>query len=143
MPGSNPSLDRPKTSLIAWAQVWLGTLVAVGFFAVLGLLLYFPPPAGLNSYIEIMLGALIAGFTTVMGFFLGSSTSGHSANQVVSQMASRSMSNQIIDTLPPGADVVTREVIRERVNADSNDVPAVPAPRAAGDRPGEAPFIGR
>jgi hypothetical protein len=60
---------------IAWAQIVIGALVVVGFFGSLAMLLF--RPESFNDVnrepIMLMVGALIAAFSGLMGFFFGSS----------------------------------------------------------------------
>ena len=62
------------------AQIWLGAVVVAGFFALL-IVLFWPGNAQdstLDSARLMMLGALIAGFSSVLGYYFGS-TSGSAA----------------------------------------------------------------
>lgn len=60
---------------IAWAQIVIGALVVLGFFGSLGLLLFRPESFNdtTREPIMLMVGALIAAFSGLMGFFFGSS----------------------------------------------------------------------
>jgi hypothetical protein len=60
---------------IALTQIVIGGLVVVGFFGILGMLLFRPENFNeLNREpIMLMVGALIAAFSGLMGFFFGSS----------------------------------------------------------------------
>jgi len=60
---------------IAWTQIVIGGLVVIGFFGILGMLLFRPENFNeLNREpIMLMVGALIAAFSGLMGFFFGSS----------------------------------------------------------------------
>ena len=60
---------------IAWTQIVICGLVVIGFFGILGMLLFRPESfSELNREpIMLMVGALIAAFSGLMGFFFGSS----------------------------------------------------------------------
>ena len=56
-----------------WAMYILGALTAVGFFILLGLLVFQAIPESNNELLYLSVGALITGFTTVINYFYGSS----------------------------------------------------------------------
>lgn len=60
---------------ITSAQMIIGGLVVIGFFGSFALLLF--KPALLNDFnrepVMLMVGALVAGFSGLMGFYFGSS----------------------------------------------------------------------
>lgn len=56
-------------------QAVLGAIVAAGFFVVLYVLLRQAIPAENRDVVNLMIGALIGAFTTLMGFAFGSSFS--------------------------------------------------------------------
>jgi len=51
----------------------LGALIVLGFFTVIGLLIFTEVPVANNDVLNLSIGALITGFATVVGFFYGSS----------------------------------------------------------------------
>lgn len=55
------------------AMYLLGALVAIGFFTLLGLLIFQAIPESNNELLYLAVGALIAAFTTVVSYFYGSS----------------------------------------------------------------------
>jgi hypothetical protein len=54
-------------------QYGLAVLLVVGFFVLLGTLVYVTIPASNEKAMDIMLGALEMAFGTVVGYFFGSS----------------------------------------------------------------------
>ena len=61
-------------SPFAWGSVVVSTIVVVGFFLALTFLVFRPLPEGTNEQmLNIVVGALTAGFATVISFWLGSS----------------------------------------------------------------------
>lgn len=81
---------------IAWAQIIIGGLVVVGFFGSLGMLLF--RPEAFNEVnrepIMLMVGALIAAFSGLMGFFFGSSAGSARKTDLLAR-------SNPIDPLPP------------------------------------------
>ncbi|MBN9678837.1 glycoside hydrolase family 108 protein [Salipiger bermudensis] len=76
-----------KGSIMAWGPVLVSIVVVVGFFWVLGALITEPETLnGQNSLvfqvINIAVGALTAGFATVISFWLGSSEGSRNKDQV-------------------------------------------------------------
>jgi len=55
------------------ARYILGSLLTVGFFLVLALLIFQGIPELNSDVIYLLIGALISGFTTVVNYFYGSS----------------------------------------------------------------------
>jgi hypothetical protein len=51
----------------------IGALFIIGFFVCLGLVILYPMPEANEKTIGIMFGCLIAGVSTVLGYFYGSS----------------------------------------------------------------------
>jgi hypothetical protein len=64
-------------------QYSLAALVVLGFFIVLGGLLVSAVPADNKSALDIALGALVAGFTGVLGYFFGSSKGSSEKNDML------------------------------------------------------------
>ena len=55
------------------ARYILGALLTLGFFAILSLLIFQGIPEPNSDVLYLLIGALIAGFTTVVNYFYGSS----------------------------------------------------------------------
>ena len=53
----------------------LGAIIVIGFFLLLYLLVYQQIPVDNKDILNIVVGALIGSFTTVVGYFYGSSKS--------------------------------------------------------------------
>ena len=51
----------------------LGAIIVIGFFLLLYLLIYQNIPVNNKDILNIVIGALIGSFTTVVGYFYGSS----------------------------------------------------------------------
>ena len=55
------------------AMYVLGALITVGFFVLLGLLLFYQIPDNNNDVLYLAIGSLISAFSMVVGYFYGSS----------------------------------------------------------------------
>lgn len=54
-------------------QYALGIVITVGFFWLLLTLVYSPVPQANSNVLNLVVGALIGSFTTIVGYFYGSS----------------------------------------------------------------------
>lgn len=63
----------------------LGGLITLGFFGLLGLLIFNPTPMENKDLLNITIGSLIAGFTTVVGYFYGSSKGSAEKNELINR----------------------------------------------------------
>lgn len=61
----------------------LAGLILVGFFGLLGLLVFRPTPVDNSNLLNISVGALISAFTGVVGYFFGSSLGSKEKNQIL------------------------------------------------------------
>jgi hypothetical protein len=134
-------LQRDLSSVrspVAWVAPTLSLIVTVGFFAVLGLFVFYKSelevmaepvlPAGIEvaslstadilaftparsdfvlQIINICVGTLTAAFATVMSFWLGSSQSSRSKDELVAQLQT-TQSTQATEILNRATEVVTR-----------------------------------
>ena len=69
-----------------WQQIFqyvLGAVVLIGFFCLLILLLYQGIPEQNTDILNIVIGALIGSFTTVVGYFYGSSKGSADKNDLL------------------------------------------------------------
>lgn len=64
-------------------QYGLASLVVGGFFLTLAGLLFIIVPAGNEKALDIALGALVAGFSGVLGYFFGSSKGSAEKNDII------------------------------------------------------------
>lgn len=62
----------------------LGALIVLGMFTVIGLLILVPMPKENEQLLLLALGALIAKFSDVIGYFFGSSKSSSDKDKVIS-----------------------------------------------------------
>lgn len=62
--------------LLAWT-------IVVGFFALTGLLMYHKLPEGQTEVIYMLFGGLVTGFSTILGYFFGSSRGSLMKSQVI------------------------------------------------------------
>ena len=62
-----------KDSVALWGSVLVSTIVSIGFFAMLYLVIKNEIPAGSRDLANIMLGSLGTSFTAVVGYWVGSS----------------------------------------------------------------------
>ena len=61
----------------------LGGLIVLGFFGLLGLLIFNPAPVDNKDLLNITIGSLIAAFATVVGYFYGSSKGSADKNELL------------------------------------------------------------
>lgn len=61
----------------------LGALVVIAFFAVIYLLIFNGVPAENDNLLNISIGALLASFSTVVGYFYGSSLGSSEKNEML------------------------------------------------------------
>jgi len=64
---------------------FLAWLVVIGFFALTGLLIFKSVPAEQNSVVFMLFGGLVSGFSTVMGYFFGSSRGSAMKSQLLAE----------------------------------------------------------
>jgi heme O synthase-like polyprenyltransferase len=64
------------------AMYILGGLIVIGFFSLLYLLIFTPIPINNIDIMNIVIGALIGSFTTVVGYFYGSSLGSKEKNDI-------------------------------------------------------------
>lgn len=62
--------------LIAW-------LIIIGFFILTGILIFKPVPVDQNGVVFMLFGGLVAGFSTVVGYFFGSSRGSLMKSQLI------------------------------------------------------------
>jgi hypothetical protein len=66
-------------------QYVLGALVVAGFFVLLYLLLRGEVPEGNKDLLNLVVGALIGSFATVVGYFFGSSKGSSEKNELMNK----------------------------------------------------------
>jgi len=64
-------------------QYALGGLIVIGFFALLYLLVVNAVPDGNKDLLNLVVGALIGSFATVVGYFYGSSLGSSDKNEML------------------------------------------------------------
>lgn len=64
-------------------QYVLGALVVIGFFALLIILIKKEVPAPNKDLLNLVVGALIGSFATVVGYFFGSSKGSADKNEIL------------------------------------------------------------
>lgn len=65
------------------AMYILGGFIVAGFFALLGMLIYNPAPSENSNLLNIVIGALIGAFMTVVGYYYGSSKGSADKNDLI------------------------------------------------------------
>lgn len=63
----------------------LGGLIVIGFFSIVILLLGTEVPATNKDLFNLLVGALIAAFSTIVGFFYGSSLGSQEKNEMLNK----------------------------------------------------------
>jgi dolichol kinase len=79
---------------INWKESYmyiLGSLIVIGFFGLLYLLIRFSIPTENINMLNIVVGALIGSFTTVVGYFFGSSKGSSEKTQLLNEKKSESV----------------------------------------------------
>lgn len=66
-------------------QYILGAVIVIGFFTLLVLLLYLTIPVENKDILNIVVGALIGSFTTIVGYFYGSSKGSSDKNEMLNK----------------------------------------------------------
>jgi hypothetical protein len=61
----------------------LGAFISSGFFCLLGLLMFLEIPVSNKDLLYLSIGALLAAFSTVVGYFFGSSKSSADKNDLM------------------------------------------------------------
>jgi len=64
-------------------QYILGSLIVLGFFGLLILLVYIAIPEENKDMLNLVIGALIGSFTSVVGYYFGSSLGSHEKNELL------------------------------------------------------------
>jgi membrane protein YqaA with SNARE-associated domain len=76
-------MDKTQKDIFQYA---LAAVVVVGFFAVLGALVFWPVPVENKDALNIMLGALVGAFSGgVIGYFFGSSKGSSEKTELMAQ----------------------------------------------------------
>ena len=65
------------------ATYMLGSLITIGFFGLLGILIFKSIPEGNNEVLYLAIGALISAFATVVGYFYGSSAGSQAKTEML------------------------------------------------------------
>jgi hypothetical protein len=76
-----------KTKRRQWSQAALGAFICAGFFASFLALLYVPIPADSKEAVMLVIGALIASFSTVVGYYFGTSAGSHLKDQTINTLS--------------------------------------------------------
>lgn len=66
-----------------WFQYGLAAIIVGGFFVVLAGLILMAVPTENKDALNIALGALVAGFSAVLGYFFGSSKGSSEKNEII------------------------------------------------------------
>jgi fluoride ion exporter CrcB/FEX len=64
-------------------QYVLGGIISVGFFILLGLLIYKEIPVANNDTLNLVIGGLLGAFSTIVGYFYGSSKGSAEKNEIL------------------------------------------------------------
>lgn len=79
--------DRRSDSGVKRIQAFIAVAVILGFFATLGALMILKIEITNRELLLQMLGVLMAGFTGVIGYFLGASSAGTKKDEVIASIA--------------------------------------------------------
>lgn len=134
-----------KKSPFAWGPVVVSVVVSVGFFATLLYLIYLlRSPGGTNDsavvqIVNIAVGALTAGFATVVSFWLGSSDGSRQKDQnaMTSQIATAAMQSENVQATRRLASEQSKQNVAliQEVARQSAAQPLASAPAAAAAPP--------
>lgn len=123
-----------QDSVFAWGPVIISVVVVLGFFLALVLLFYGELPAqddqqqiAFFQILNIVIGALTAGFATVISFWLGSSQGSRNKDRA------SLLSQQLVSDMQRQATVSSENVIREQAKQTEQLIQKVtqPQPSAA------------
>jgi hypothetical protein len=81
-------------SLIAWGPALVSGIVTTGFFAMLALFLFWTPDGSNQqawALLNIAVGALVAGFSAVVNFWIGSSQGSRDKDETVRRLAGEAL----------------------------------------------------
>ena len=82
-------VDKFKAIADKWASLGaplLGTALCVGFFGLIGIMVFIPVPRENHDALMILLGALAGAFTTVVAFYFGSSSSSRIKDETINRI---------------------------------------------------------
>jgi lysozyme family protein len=121
-------LDLAKSgSPMQWAPSIISVIVIVFFAAILGLLIAWPAEQGKpNELINIAVGALVAAFSTVISYWLGSSQG--SRDKDITNRALQASQTALTTRQLDAADRRTKEIIEVSRNPPPPSASTLPAP---------------
>ena len=64
-------------------MIALGALIVIGFFVLMVILVLYPIPDSNSDVLYLVIGALIASFSTVVNFYYGSSQGSHDKSDIM------------------------------------------------------------
>jgi len=70
-------------------QYVLGALIVFGFFSLLLTLVFREVPSKNNDLLNLVVGSLIGSFSTIVGYFFGSSSSSAKKDETISGMVNK------------------------------------------------------
>lgn len=76
-------------------QYSLGTIIVVGFFTLLIVLVYKEIPIKNNDILNLVVGSLIGSFATIVGYFFGSSSGSAKKDETIGAIATNKMNPEI------------------------------------------------
>lgn len=76
-------------------QYALGTIIIVGFFTLLIILVYKEVPTKNNDLLNLVVGALIGSFATIVGYFFGSSSGSSKKDETINTMIANNQDSKI------------------------------------------------
>lgn len=98
-----------KSNLIAWTQVLLSAFIVLSFVGLIWYMIVYGIPQESSEFFILAVSHLSAAFLAVFNFFIGASTSGHSANNVIASMAAK---NREVDKSTTTDDLNDKEAAR-------------------------------
>ena len=75
-------------------QYILAGLIIIGFFILLIALVYIPIPESNKDLLNLVVGALIGSFATIVGYFFGSSSSSAKKDETISNIVQQNNTPQ-------------------------------------------------
>lgn len=73
--GDRDSARQREMAVKDWVPGVLAVSLTIGFFGLLGWMMYQAPPAGSRDILNVMLGSLGTGWVTMLAYYFGSSAS--------------------------------------------------------------------
>lgn len=117
-------VHEDKDLLMRRVAAYVAVLVTVGFFIIMGLLLFVSVPPESKDTLNQMLGALTLAFGGLMGYLYGSSKNSEAVSRAVTAMA---VGAPVVDPVPQPVEIQNKAPVD--VSVVKPDAKGLPEPR--------------